>query len=138
MDGTRDDRHWVPESVLSKIRHVSQCLAAARAGDVSEDFESRQNAVGERLHQQCRQRTGHLPLKMGWLYRDWVRPMLFAQDAERAHNSALKMLRLVSHSRSTANAAEDSTGDPELPVRVFGLKFPNPVGLAAGMDKHAV
>ena len=26
---------------------------------------------------------------------------------------------------------------PELPVEMFGLRFPNPVGLAAGMDKHA-
>ena len=29
-------------------------------------------------------------------------------------------------------------GAPELPVELLGLKFPNPVGLAAGMDKHAV
>ena len=28
-------------------------------------------------------------------------------------------------------------GSPALPSEVFGLKFPNPVGLAAGMDKHA-
>ncbi|HXI69349.1 MAG TPA: quinone-dependent dihydroorotate dehydrogenase [Verrucomicrobiae bacterium] len=75
---------------------------------------------------------------MEGLYRDWVRPMLFAQDAERAHNSALKMLGLVSRSRIACAVLGSICGAPELPVRVFGLKFPNPVGLAAGMDKHAV
>jgi dihydroorotate dehydrogenase len=33
-------------------------------------------------------------------------------------------------------AARAFLGAPELPVELFGLKFPNPVGLAAGMDKH--
>jgi dihydroorotate dehydrogenase len=64
--------------------------------------------------------------------------MLFAQDAERAHNSALKMLGLASRSRTACAVLGSICGAPKLPVQVFGLKFPNPVGLAAGMDKHAV
>ncbi len=34
VDGTRNDRHGFPESVLFEIRHVPQRLAAARAGDL--------------------------------------------------------------------------------------------------------
>jgi dihydroorotate dehydrogenase len=74
---------------------------------------------------------------MGWPYRNLVRPLLFKQDAERAHNSALKILGLASRSRFACDLLEDIYSAPDLPVQVFGLKFPNPVGLAAGMDKHA-
>ncbi|MDD5140463.1 MAG: quinone-dependent dihydroorotate dehydrogenase [Verrucomicrobiales bacterium] len=74
---------------------------------------------------------------MGWPYRKLVRPLLFAQDAERAHNSALAMLGCASRSRLACGVIGSIYGAPELPVEVFGLKFPNPVGLAAGMDKHA-
>jgi dihydroorotate dehydrogenase len=74
---------------------------------------------------------------MGSLYRDWVRPTVFAQDAERAHNFALKTLGLASHSRIACAVLGGIHGAPELPVRLFRLNFPNPVGLAAGMDKHA-
>ena len=74
---------------------------------------------------------------MGWPYRNFIRPLLFAQDAERAHNSALKQLAYVSGSRVACGILGSIYGSAELPVEVFGLKFPNPVGLAAGMDKHA-
>src|SRR5712671_2735139 len=75
--------------------------------------------------------------QMGWPYRKLVRPLLFAQDAERAHNFALKQLARASRSRLACDIIGCVYGSPELPVEVFGLKFPNPVGLAAGMDKHA-
>ena len=74
---------------------------------------------------------------MGWPYRKLVRPVLFRQDAERAHNFALKQLARASHSRFACGVIGGIYGAPELPVELFGLKFPNPVGLAAGMDKHA-
>lgn len=74
---------------------------------------------------------------MGWPYQKLVRPLLFAQGAERAHNSALKLLGLASRSRVACGVIGGVFSAPELPVQVFGLKFPNPVGLAAGMDKHA-
>lgn len=35
------------------------------------------------------------------------------------------------------DALEAGYGVPSLPVQLFGIRFPNPVGLAAGMDKHA-
>ena len=74
---------------------------------------------------------------MGWPYRKLFRPLLFAQDAERAHNSALKLLGGASRSRLAGGVLGGIYAAPKLPVEVFGLKFPNPVGLAAGMDKHA-
>jgi len=74
---------------------------------------------------------------MGWPYRKLVRPFLFAQDAERAHNSALKLLGRASRSPLACGVIGSIYSAPELPVKVFGLKFPNPIGLAAGMDKFA-
>jgi dihydroorotate dehydrogenase len=58
------------------------------------------------------------------------RPFLRALDPEDAHRLAIKALRFM----PLAKAAADSD---ELAVRAFGLKFPNPVGLAAGFDKNA-
>ncbi len=58
------------------------------------------------------------------------RPLLRALDPEDAHALAIKALRFMPMVRGAANA-------DELAVRAFGLKFPNPVGLAAGFDKNA-
>ena len=74
---------------------------------------------------------------MGWPYKKIVRPLLFARDAEHAHNSTVKILGRVSQSRLACCTVGNFFSAPELPVEVFGLKFPNPAGLAAGMDKHA-
>jgi dihydroorotate dehydrogenase len=74
---------------------------------------------------------------MGWPYRKLVRPLLFKQDAESAHDFALKQLARASHSRFACGVIGSFYGSPELPVELFGLKFSNPIGLAAGMDKHA-
>lgn len=59
-----------------------------------------------------------------------VRPLLMALDAERAHRLAILALK---HAPRRAPRADD----PVLATRVFGLDFANPVGLAAGFDKHA-
>jgi dihydroorotate dehydrogenase len=58
------------------------------------------------------------------------RPLLRALDPEDAHTLAVKALRYMPSARAPAD------GD-ELAVQAFGLKFPNPVGLAAGFDKNA-
>lgn len=55
-----------------------------------------------------------------------ARPLLFSLDPETAHNVALGLARF-SIPRKT----------PSAPVRVMGIDFPNPVGAAAGIDKHA-
>lgn len=75
---------------------------------------------------------------MGWPYKKFVRPLFFAQNAERAHDFTLKILARASCDEFICNAIGNFFSAPELPVEVFGLKFSNPIGLAAGMDKCAV
>ncbi len=75
---------------------------------------------------------------MGWPYKKLVRPVLFVQNAERVHDFTLKLLAHVSRDAFICNTVGKFFSAPELPVELFGLKFPNPVGLAAGVDKFAV
>ena len=75
--------------------------------------------------------------RMSWFYRAVVRPLLFARDSEEVHNLTLRALEYVSRRQVLCEALEADYGAPGLPTEVFGLHFPNPVGLAAGMDKHA-
>ena len=74
---------------------------------------------------------------MSWLYRRLVRPFLFAQDAERIHELTVRALGWAGANSAACDALESFFAPPELAVQVFGLRFPNPVGLAAGMDKYA-
>jgi dihydroorotate dehydrogenase len=74
---------------------------------------------------------------VSWFYQRCLRPVLFEQDAERAHDFALKMLSWASRNPIDRRIIGNLFSAPELPVEAFGLKFPNPVGLAAGMDKLA-
>jgi dihydroorotate dehydrogenase len=74
---------------------------------------------------------------MSWLYRNALRPVLFAQDAESIHQRTMGMLNWVGRNELVCEAMRSFLGAPELPIELFGLRFPNPVGLAAGMDKNA-
>jgi dihydroorotate dehydrogenase len=74
---------------------------------------------------------------MSWFYRHVIRPALFTQQAEDIHNRAMRALNFASRSEFLCDAMRSFLGAPNLPIEVFGLKFPNPVGLAAGMDKEA-
>lgn len=58
-----------------------------------------------------------------------VRPLLFSLDPETAHALTLKSADLLGPLLGHAI--------PPNPVRMLGLAFPNPVGLAAGLDKDA-
>ncbi len=75
---------------------------------------------------------------MNWLYRTMIRPVLFAQDPEEIHEFTMRMLGFASQRKLTIDAVASFCGAPELPVTAFGLRFPNPIGLAAGMDKMGV
>jgi dihydroorotate dehydrogenase len=75
---------------------------------------------------------------MSWFYRHFARPLLFVQDSEVAHNRTLRALALASRSRFACALTAAVYDTAELPVNLLGLRFPNPVGLAAGMDKQAV
>jgi dihydroorotate dehydrogenase len=59
-----------------------------------------------------------------------IRPLLHRLDPEDAHRLAIKALKYA----PLPPAAAD---DGRLAMRVFGLNFPNPIGIAAGFDKHA-
>ena len=72
---------------------------------------------------------------MSWLYRQLLRPFLFQNDAEEIHSRTLRTLGWVSRNELACDALDSSFGASALPIEVFGLRFPNPVGLAAGMDK---
>ena len=74
---------------------------------------------------------------MSWSYRKLIRPALFTQDSEEIHNRTLNALGWVSRYEVLCDAVNAFYDASDLPVELFGVKFPNPVGLAAGMDKHA-
>jgi dihydroorotate dehydrogenase len=74
---------------------------------------------------------------VSWFYRTFVRPALFAQDSEEVHNRTLRALSWAGRREVLRELLESMFGAPELPVDLFGLRFPNPVGLAAGLDKQA-
>ena len=74
---------------------------------------------------------------MSWFYRRLIRPALFTQESERIHNQTLAALGKCSRSPALCSLLSSLYSAPPWPVEVFGLKFPNPVGLAAGLDKHA-
>ncbi len=59
-----------------------------------------------------------------------LHPALLALDPEVAHGLTLKALRL-------APAGPPPLDDPRLAIEAFGLRFPNPLGIAAGFDKNA-
>ncbi|GAA5045812.1 quinone-dependent dihydroorotate dehydrogenase [Erythrobacter westpacificensis] len=59
-----------------------------------------------------------------------IRPALFTLDAERAHGLAIKALKALPRGRP------EPLGGP-LETEVAGIRFPNPVGMAAGFDKDA-
>ncbi|MCA1813951.1 MAG: quinone-dependent dihydroorotate dehydrogenase [Halobacteriales archaeon] len=68
-----------------------------------------------------------------------ARPLLFALDAERAHGLAMAWLQRVSTSAALRTRLEraNAVRDARLEQELWGLKFPGPVGLAAGLDKDA-
>ena len=72
------------------------------------------------------------------MYKAIIRPLFFNFDPEKIHNFTFSLLRILnkfgfgSIFRSIYNVE-----NAKLERELFGLKFPNPVGLAAGFDKDA-
>lgn len=64
---------------------------------------------------------------------NFARPFLFGLDAEHAHGLGLKAMELAYRTGTSPLLARKI--EP-LPTKAFGLTFPNPVGLAAGLDKN--
>jgi dihydroorotate dehydrogenase len=71
-----------------------------------------------------------LPARALALSYPMLRPWLFGLDAEEAHHISVKALRVSGRFLLTRNSVPHCA-----PVELWGLKFPNRVGLAAGLDK---
>src|SRR5437899_4611644 len=71
------------------------------------------------------------------LYERLVRPLLFSLEAETAHHFTIASLRRASQFDLALRALRRFT-PPSNPKILFGLTFPNPIGLAAGLDKNGV
>ncbi len=73
---------------------------------------------------------------LSFAYRRFIRPILFRFDAERVHHFAMAFLHGLGPAMQMLRRSFplDAGGERE----VFGLKFPNAIGLAAGFDKNAL
>lgn len=74
------------------------------------------------------------------IYKKLIKPILFSLEAEDAHNLAIRLASAVNQSvflQNVVNTVFGLTGK-NLERKLFGLTFPNPVGLAAGFDKNGV
>ena len=74
------------------------------------------------------------------MYKQLIRPILFFFDPEKVHYFTFSAIRIFSKIPGFSNLfrALYEVKDSRLETEVFGLKFKNPVGLAAGFDKNAV
>ena len=73
------------------------------------------------------------------MYKLIIRPILFLFDPEKVHYFTFSMIRFLYKIPGFAALLQAlyAVRDPRLETEVFGLKFKNPVGLAAGFDKDA-
>lgn len=72
------------------------------------------------------------------MYRQFIRPILFKFPPETAHNLTFKGLKFLRHIPLAGRLLKliYSHKTPSLSKNVFGIDFPSPVGLAAGLDKN--
>jgi dihydroorotate dehydrogenase len=73
------------------------------------------------------------------MYKSLIRPLLFRFDPEKVHYFTFSSIRSLSAIPGFSSLLKSfyNVSDPRLEREVFGLKFKNPVGLAAGLDKDA-
>ena len=73
------------------------------------------------------------------MYKLLVRPILFLFDPEKIHHFVFNSVRNLFKIPGLKSIVKSihSSDDPKLEKELFGLKFKNPVGLAAGFDKDA-
>src|SRR5690554_3684522 len=73
------------------------------------------------------------------MYKAFIRPIFFKFDPEKIHHFTFSMLQFYQKIGLDAILGKlYKVKDARLERELFGLKFPNPVGLAAGFDKNAV
>lgn len=73
------------------------------------------------------------------MYKSLIRPLLFRFDPEKVHHFTFKSIRFINRIPGASVLMRNmyEVNDPRLEREVFGLRFKNPVGLAAGLDKDA-
>ena len=73
------------------------------------------------------------------MYQRLIKPILFLFDPERVHYFTFSVIKIISSIPGASFLIRRlyTVNDKRLERTVFGLKFPNPVGLAAGFDKNA-
>ena len=73
------------------------------------------------------------------MYKQLIRPLFFCFDPEKIHHFTFSLVRITSKipGFSALYKSLYLVDDKRLETEVFGLKFKNPVGLAAGFDKDA-
>jgi len=73
------------------------------------------------------------------MYKSIIRPILFKFDPEKVHYFTFSVLRIANKIPFVSSIIRSCylVNDKRLEREVFGLKFKNPVGLAAGFDKDA-
>ncbi len=73
------------------------------------------------------------------MYKAIIRPILFTLSPERAHHFTVSFFKFLYKIPGTRSLLKGMYGkdNPKLHRELFGLKFKNPVGLAAGFDKDA-
>ena len=73
------------------------------------------------------------------MYKRIILPILFRFDAETIHHTVTTLLKLALSVPGVSSLCQKLyvVNDPRLAKTVFGLTFPNPVGMAAGFDKNA-
>src|SRR5438445_4383558 len=70
---------------------------------------------------------------MGFIWQNLIRPVMFGLDAERAHELGIEALKF-GFGGSEASDLTAEFGE----IARFGLKFANPLGIAAGFDKNGI
>ena len=70
------------------------------------------------------------------MYEGLVRPCLFQMNAETAHNVTMKLMNFMGQSSLLTGLIRQNV--EKRPRKVMGIEFPNPVGLASGLDKDGV
>lgn len=73
------------------------------------------------------------------MYKKIIRPLLFRIQPEAIHHlliNGMKICKYVPFAKSILNSTM-SYSHPSLEREVIGIKFPNPIGMAAGFDKNA-
>jgi dihydroorotate dehydrogenase len=73
------------------------------------------------------------------MYKQIIRPILFLVDAEKIHHLVFKFLKVAGSVPGTKGALRGIFAHQESKIAktLFGIRFENPVGLAAGFDKDA-